>query len=98
MEPCGAKAGIGENLGGSALKISSEKLAAESGARLVKECREGLKKVLPFNDSERAFLDLLLDRGVIDPGILTDDISLKQRIQNHPLLEWKALNVRRYKK
>ncbi len=72
--------------------------SAEYGTRLVQECREGLKKVLPFNDSERAFMDLLLDRGVIDSGILTDDISLKSRIQNHPLLEWKALNVRRYKK
>jgi predicted nucleotidyltransferase component of viral defense system len=70
---------------------------AEYGVRLVKECREGLSAVLPFTDSERAFLDLLLDRGVIDPTFLTADESLQQRIQCQPLLEWKALNVRRYK-
>jgi len=70
---------------------------AEYGARLVKECREGLSAVLPFTDSERAFLDLLLDRGVIDSTILTADTSLRRRIQGQPLFEWKALNVRRYK-
>jgi hypothetical protein len=43
------------------------------------------------------FLDLLLDRGVIDPTMLTDDASLQRRIQGQPLLEWKALNVRRHK-
>jgi hypothetical protein len=67
---------------------------AEYGARLVRECREGLSVVLPLTDSERAFLDLLLDRGVIDPTLLTTDASLQQRIRSQPLLEWKALNVR----
>ncbi|MCX5859551.1 MAG: nucleotidyl transferase AbiEii/AbiGii toxin family protein [Proteobacteria bacterium] len=71
--------------------------SAEYGARLVKECREDLSAVLPFTDSERAFLDLLLDRGVVDSSILTADVSLQRRIQSQPLLEWKAVNVRRYK-
>jgi predicted nucleotidyltransferase component of viral defense system len=71
--------------------------SAEYGARLARECREGLSAVLPLTDSERAFLDLLLDRGVIDPTLLTADESLQQRIQCQPLLEWKALNVRRDK-
>ena len=70
---------------------------AEYGARLVRECREGLSVVLPFTDSEQAFLDLLLDRGVIDPTLLTADESLQRRIQSQPLLEWKALNVRKHK-
>lgn len=70
---------------------------AEYGARLVRECREGLSVVLPFTDSERAFLDLLLDRGMIDPTLLTADESLQRRIQSQPLLEWKALNVRQHK-
>lgn len=69
----------------------------EYGARLVKECREGLSAVLPFSDAEREFLDLLLDRGVIDPTILTADTTLQRRIQDQPLLEWKAYNVRRHK-
>jgi predicted nucleotidyltransferase component of viral defense system len=70
--------------------------SAEYGARLVRECREGLSALLPFTESERAFLDELLDRGVIDATILTADSSLQRRIQEHPLLEWKALNVRRH--
>lgn len=72
--------------------------SAEYGARLVGECREGLSAVLPFTDSERTFLNLLLDRGVIDPTLLTEDKSLQRRIQCQPLLEWKALNVRRHKR
>jgi hypothetical protein len=70
---------------------------AEYGARLVRECRKGLSAVLPFTDSERTFLDLLLDRGMIDPTLLTADESLQRRIQSQPLLEWKALNVRQHK-
>ena len=67
------------------------------GALLVRECREGLAAVLPFTDAERAFLDLLLDRGVIEPTLLTVDASLQRRIQGQPLLQWKALNVRCHK-
>jgi predicted nucleotidyltransferase component of viral defense system len=69
----------------------------EYGERLVRECREGLSVVLPFTDAERAFLDLLLDQGVIDPVLLTADESLQQRIQCQPLHAWKALNVKRHK-
>ena len=68
--------------------------SAEYGARLLRECREGLRSVLPFADSERAFLDMLLDRGVIDATLLTADEPLQRRIQSQPLLQWKALNVR----
>jgi hypothetical protein len=70
---------------------------AEYGERLAKQCREGLSAVLPFTNPERAFLDLLLDRGKIDPTLLTADESLQRRIQSQPLLEWKAFNVRRNK-
>ena len=70
---------------------------AEFGARLVRECRDGLKAVLPLSDAEREFLDLLLDKGKIDSTILTSDTTLQKRIQCQPLLEWKAINVRRHK-
>jgi len=71
--------------------------AVEYGARLTRECREALSVVLPFTQSERTFLDRLLDRGEIDPTLLTTDPSLQRRIQSQPLLEWKALNVRNFK-
>ena len=78
--------------------IEAQGSPAEFGARLVRECREGLSMVLPLNDAEREFLDLLLDKGEIDSAILTDDETLQKRIQQQPLLEWKALNVRQYKR
>jgi hypothetical protein len=63
----------------------------------MKECREGLSAVLPFSEAEREFLDLLLDRGKIDPTLLTSDTALQKRIRGQPLLEWKAIHVRRHK-
>jgi predicted nucleotidyltransferase component of viral defense system len=71
--------------------------ASYSGQRLVKECREQLSVVLPFTDSEKEFLNLLLDKGKIAPSLLTSDKDMQDRISRHPLLEWKALNVREYK-
>ena len=69
----------------------------EYGEELVKRCREGLSLLLPFTDSERAFLDLLLDEGKIDSTVLTSDETLQKRIQDQPLLKWKAINVRKHK-
>jgi hypothetical protein len=67
------------------------------GERLVRECCERLSAVLPFTNSEREFLNLLLDQGEIEPGFLTADRLLQQRIRSHPLLKWKSLNVKRHK-
>ena len=64
---------------------------------LVEECREMLGCVLPLNDAEMEFLDRLLDHGEIKPMLLTRDEQLAERIRQHPMLQWKALNVRRYK-
>jgi hypothetical protein len=80
------------------LRVHWSELQVESteyGARLAKECRKGLSAVLPFSDAEREFLELLLNHGEIDSTILTSDTTLQARIQNQPLLKWKAINVRR---
>ena len=50
-----------------------------------------------FSPSETEFLNLLLDKGEIVPSLLTADKDLQNRIKRHPLLEWKAVNVREYK-
>jgi predicted nucleotidyltransferase component of viral defense system len=71
--------------------------AAGWAARLVEECRQGLELVLPLSKNEMKFLNLILDDGAIDPSLLTEDHVLAERIGHHPGLEWKALNVRRYK-
>ena len=66
--------------------------------RLLDECRSALGVVLPLSDAEREFLDRLLDHGEIVPSMLTADAIWAERIKQHPLLEWKALNVRQHAK
>lgn len=100
-----------DDVGGDAGKIEnhlvpvirSELLAAaeqEPGhwvERMIQECRERLGIVLPMSDTEIEFLDQLLDHGEIKPELLTADTEMRKRIKTHPLLHWKALNVRQYK-
>lgn len=64
---------------------------------LVNECRRALSAVLPLSEPEREFLDRLLDHGEIKPSVLTDDDMWADHMGRHPLLQWKALNVRRNK-
>lgn len=65
--------------------------------RMIAECRQRLKIVLPLNAQEMEFLDRLLDYGKIEPQFLTDDEAIMDRIRSHPLLQWKAVNVRQHK-
>lgn len=60
--------------------------------RLVDECRERLSLVLPLRSHEREFIDGVLDRGEINPTLLTTDRELQQRIASHPALLWRALH------
>ena len=81
--------------------IRSEFLAKQQpgrwGERMIQECRERLDVVLPMSDTEIEFLDQLLDHGEIKPELLTNDAEMHKRIRAHPLLQWKAFNVRQYK-
>lgn len=70
----------------------------EWGKTLVDECRTALSCLLPFTEPEKEFLDRLLDHGEISPSLITCDAALSERLARHPLLEWKALNVRRRRK
>jgi len=69
----------------------------EWARRLQEECRRRLSAVLPLSDREKRFLDRLLDHGEIEPSLLTSDGEMIPRITNHPLLQWKALNVRQHR-
>ena len=82
-----------------ALRIGGqgEPQSAGYGESLLEKCRRALSAILPFNDAEREFLDLLLEEGRISPELLTADRALQQRIISQPLLGWKTLNVRRFK-
>lgn len=74
---------------------SREKL--EWAENLVEECKKALRVVLPMREHEREFLNRLLDHGEIKAELLTDDAAFLERIQSHPGLEWKALNVRQHR-
>lgn len=72
-----------------------ESLAPGWAENMVTSCRNCLSSLLPFTADETAFLNRLLDHGEIEPALLTARAELKARIQVHPLLQWKALNVQR---
>ncbi|MDD3472766.1 MAG: nucleotidyl transferase AbiEii/AbiGii toxin family protein [Syntrophaceae bacterium] len=65
--------------------------------RLVSETRNTVATLLSFTETEREFLDRLLDHGEIAPWLLTKDEELVDRIKHHPGLAWKAKNVREFK-
>jgi len=68
----------------------------EWAARLIGECKQSLRVVLPLSENEREFLNMILDYGEIAPELLTADAELAERIRLQTLLEWKAVNVRKY--
>jgi predicted nucleotidyltransferase component of viral defense system len=77
--------------------MRSGETVIDFGRRLVTECQEQLSVLLPFTDNEKRFLDRLLDDGIIDVGLLTEDSGLQRKIERHPMLAWKAQNVRQHK-
>ncbi len=65
--------------------------------QLVSECQKMLSLLLPFSETEKTFLDLLLDQGEIAPSLITNDEELQQKIIIHPGLLWKVQNVKKFK-
>jgi predicted nucleotidyltransferase component of viral defense system len=65
--------------------------------RLVTECQDVLSHLLPFNENEKKFFDLLLDEGEIESSLITSDTELQKKINLHPGLLWKAQNVKQFK-
>ena len=58
--------------------------------RLIEQCREQLKSLLPFQASEKEFLRSLTTTGMIRAELLTDDEALTRRIQRQPMLLWRV--------
>ena len=65
--------------------------------QMVATCRERLSGLVRFTPEGTDFLDRLLDHGDIVPSLLTEDAEMAARIQDHPLLRWKALNVQHHR-
>jgi hypothetical protein len=77
--------------------FASKREMMDFGVRLVEECKNSLDVVLPFLGEEREFLHCLSEHGEVNASLLTTDEDLALRITRHPLLNWKALSVRRHR-
>lgn len=71
--------------------------SSDYGSSLVETCKAGVGALLPFNESEQAFLNAIQDKGEVISSLLTVDPVLQKRINNQPMLKWKAQNVRKHK-
>lgn len=65
--------------------------------KMVKDCQKALKIVLPLTKKEKEFLRLVQEHGEIHSSLLTEDARMKKVIENHPLLQWRILNVKKFK-
>lgn len=61
------------------------------------ECRRGLASLFRFTEDEMAFLDRVLDEGVIDASRLGVPEEVRSAIEACPALRWKAQNVKAWK-
>lgn len=66
--------------------------------RLNEVCTAAAERLLAWSDSEREFIDRLSDHGEIVAELITDDPASQASVREQPLLQWKALNVREFKK
>ena len=64
---------------------------------MIDETRALLSNVLPLTEAEAEFIARLNDEGAIEASMLTSDRGLVARIEKHPALMWKALNVKKHK-
>ena len=66
--------------------------------RLVAGTKAGLQRSLPLREAELQFLEILLEKAEIKGELITKDGQQIERINQQPMLHWKALNVRQFKK
>ena len=71
-------------------ELSSMGRASTWAENLVQECQKAFQHFLPLAESEHAFLDQLLDQGIIRPELLSDDALFIENVKNHPAIRWAA--------
>lgn len=81
-----------------AICLPRERFAGEGGVEpwieeSVALCRERLAPLFELTAGETAFLDGVLDHGVIDPSGLAVSREIEARIAAMPMLAWKCQNV-----
>lgn len=66
--------------------------------RFLESVEMNLSPLLAHSDAEQEFLELILGHGEIRPDLITSDSTLKEKIEMHPGLLWKAKNVRAFRR
>ena len=56
----------------------------------LQECKQALEELLPFADHEKEFLKNLSEKGEIRASLLTSEPLMQSKIENLPLLRWRA--------
>jgi len=71
--------------------------SAHLAASIQETLGAALEQVLGWSNAERRFLVRLQAEGEIEPGLLHDDLAVKDRIAKQPMLIWKARHVRDFR-
>ncbi len=79
---------------GEPLRAGSHELAEAMNAM----CIRTAERLVAWSGGELEFLNQLNDHGRIVPELLTEDPAKQALIRAQPLLDWKALNVRKFKR
>lgn len=58
--------------------------------QLLFDCKTALSNFFPLREQEQNFLQNIFERGKIEAELITDDLKLVEKINTHPLLQWKA--------
>lgn len=66
--------------------------------KLIDLCKDNLAEIINFNGNELEFLKNIIEHGEITPELITQDDNLIGLIKKHPILLWKAMNVKKYNK
>lgn len=61
-------------------------------------CVTAGERLVRWTGAEREFLDRLNDHGEVVAELLTDDPDRRALVERQPLLQWKAQNVRQFKR
>lgn len=71
-------------------ELSSMNGISNWAENLLHECQQAFHHFLPLTDNEDAFLRHLLDDGIIEPELISNDLCLIDNIKNHPAIRWSA--------
>jgi len=55
-----------------------------------------LSKLLQYSSAEKTCITQFLDHGEFQPEMVVDDPVLLDQLRNHPVIQWKLLNIRKH--